>query len=194
MPNVAAFTAAIDDEQAGRPSWDDRVTAATERFLEGEELPAASNPEVVALIDTEAADTELYGRHLRALAETFDRQANAYARLSALSPTVAMHVGSMALAGTDLAHYHHFAAAAAQYRTRVVEALNSDLAAFDSWKTFSAAGNRESWARVPEFDYDTPPVSWALQHLTGAAVGGLAWLLLAALLLFSALRHEEVHG
>lgn len=193
-PNVAAFTAAIDDERGGQPSWDDRVEAAADRFLRGEELPAASNPEVVALIDTEAADTELYGRHLRALAETFDRQAHAYGWLSLLSPTVAMQVISMALSATDLAHYHHFTEATARYRSVVLESLNRDLAAFDSWKTFSAAGSRDSWARVPEFDYDTPGAGWAVRHVAGAAAGQIAWLIVGGVLLWVAMQRVRVQG
>lgn len=193
-PNVAAFTAAIDDERALRPSWDDRVAAATDRFLRGEELPAASNPEVVALIDTEAADTELYGRHLRALAETFGRQAQTYAWLSWLSPTVAIQVTSMALSATDLAHYQHFSDATARYRTLVLESLNQELAGFDGWKTFNAAGNRDLWAQVPEFEYDTPAAGWAVRHLAGPAAGIVAWLLVSSLLLAHAMRRAEVRG
>lgn len=183
-PSVAAFTAALDDERASRPSWDDRVSAATDRFLNGEELPAASNPEVVALIDTEADDTELYGRHLDALAERLEQQERVYRRLSWLSPTAAMHVVSMTLAGTDYAHYRDFAQAAAAYRTTLLRSLNDDLAAFDSWKTFNAAGNRALWARIPEFTYTAPTVDWAIRHLDIAGAGLAVWVVFASGWLF----------
>ena len=179
VPGAAMFMAAIDDERAARPGWDDRVAAATERFLRGEELPPASNPEVVALIDTEAADTELYGRHFDRLAERFGAQARAYGWLSIVSPGAAVQAISMSMAATDYDHHRHFLEAAAAYRVDLLSALNSQLAAFDSWKTFNAAGSRELWAQVPEFDYDTPPVSWALARLAGAATGMTAWLALA---------------
>lgn len=180
-PSVAAFTAALDDERAARPTWDDRVAAATERFLNGEELPSASNPEVVALIDTEADDTELYGRHLDALAQTLARQERIYRRLAWLTPAAAMQVVSMTLAGTDYAHYRAFARSASDYRTTLLRALNDDLAAFDSWKTFNATGSRALWARIPGFDYAVPPVTWALGHL-GVPLAGLAFWLGASLL------------
>ncbi len=190
-PTAAAFSAAIDDERAERPSWDDRVAAATERFLNGEDLPAASNPEVVALIDTEAADTELYGRHLEALAQTFESQAGAYRWLSVASPTVAVQAISMSMAATDYDHYRRFLEAASAYRSELLAALNSELAAFDSWKTFTSTGSRELWARVPEFTYDTPPVSWAAGRVAGAVVGMSTWLLVALALAWRAI---VVHG
>jgi ABC-2 type transport system permease protein len=190
-PSAAAFTVAIDTEREQRPSWDDRVAAATDRFLRGEALPAASNPEVVALIDTEAADTELYGRHLEALANIFDSQAATYRLLSILSPSVAMQVISMSLAATDYDHHRHFLAATSAYRTELLAALNEELAAFDSWRTFNATGNRDLWARVPEFTYDTPPAQWAVRRLAGAAAGMGGWLLAAVGLLW---RNVKVHG
>lgn len=178
-PTVAEFTAAIDDERATRPSWDDRVAAATERFLNGEELPVASNPEVVALIDTEAADTELFGRHLATLAGRLEQQEQVYRRLAWLSPAAAMQALSMTLAGTDYAHHRAFERAAAAYRVDLLRALNDDLAAFDAWKTFSAAGSREAWARVPEFQFEPPSVSWALGRAAEPASALALWALLA---------------
>lgn len=178
-PSVATFTAALDDERAKRPTWDDRVAAATDRFLNGEELPVASNPEVVALIDTEADDTELYGRHLAALAARLEQQERTYRSLAWLTPAAAMQVTSMTLAGTDYAHHRHFERAAADYRTTLLRSLNDDLAAFDSWKTFNASGSRALWARIPEFDYTTPDVRWALRQLAGAMVGLLLWFSVA---------------
>lgn len=190
-PTAAEFGAAIDDERARRPSWDERVEAATTRFLTGEELPPASNPEVVALIETEEDDTELYARHLDALAQVFATQSGRYATLSALSPSAAIQVLSMGLAATDAAHYRHFLEAAAAYRTVVLGTLNRELAAFDSWKTFNAAGSRDLWLRVPEFDYETPAVGWAMYRLWEPLAGVALWMAMSVVVLW---RAATSHG
>lgn len=191
-PTAAAMTAAIDEERARRPTWDQRVEAATGRFLRGEDLPAASNPEVVALIDTEAADTEIYTRYLDALGRIFARQSHIYQTLSLLSPAVAIQSLSMALAATDDEHYRHFLAGASRYRTALLSSLNDELAAFDSWKTFTAAGSRELWARVPEFEYDTPAIGWAVRRQVWSLISMALWLLATAVLLWRTAGRTEL--
>ena len=66
--------------------------------------------------------------------------------------------------------------------------LNRELAAFDSWRTFNAAGSRDLWARVPEFDYDTPTAAWALGQQRPALAMLAAWLAAALAALGLAVR------
>lgn len=188
VPSSTAFQAGIDQDRAARPGWDARVEAATERFLNGEELPPASNPEVVALIEAEEDDTAIFAAHFDRLAATFARQAEAYRWAGVVSPMVAVQSVSMGMAATDSAHARDFQDAAARYRDEVLGVLNRELAAFDSWKTFNAAGSRDLWARVPEFDYDTPPAAWALARQRPALVMLAAWLAAALAALGLAVR------
>lgn len=178
-PSTTAFQTSIDADREARPAWDVRVEAATERFLAGEELPPASNPEVVALIETEEDETAIFSRHFERLAQTHARQSEVYQWASFLSPMLAIQSASMGMAATDYAHTRHFHEAAADYRTQLLAALNGELAAFDSWKTFSTSGSRDLWARVPQFDYDTPPASWAVAGQRVSLTALVVWLTVA---------------
>ncbi len=189
-PSALAFTAAIDDERALRPGWDAQVESAMERFLAGEDLPPAANPEVVALIEAEEADTALYERHFDRLFAIHAQQAARYEQQGLLLPHLAMQSLSMGLAATDHAHARHFLDATREFRSQLLDSLNAELASFDGWRTFSTTGSRELWASVPEFDYDTPPAAWAArQNVWSLGVLSL-WLALAVTAALRAVAYD----
>lgn len=178
-PTTIEFLAAIDDERQHRPSWDDRVADVIDRFLSGGDSATgwAANPEVTALIETEAMDTELFERHFGRLYGIYERQAATYARMSVFSPLLAVQTLSMALAATDYAHHRQFLQAAGDYRREFVQVLNAELAGYAKWDTFAFAGARELWAKIPEFEFDTPNPFWALGAHLWSVVTLAGWLL-----------------
>jgi ABC-2 type transport system permease protein len=181
-PSAIEFAAAIEDEKAAWPTWDERVDQVMTRFLDGEfeSTIAPANIEVVALLESEADETALYARHFAQLFDRYRDQSRAYERAGLVAPTLAARTLSMALAGTDDAHDRQFAAAAAQYRAVMLTTLNTELAQSGRLNTFDYVRGRDLWERIPPFDYDVPPAGWAVaQHAWSAVVLG-AWLLAAA--------------
>jgi ABC-2 type transport system permease protein len=191
-PTAIEFMGGIDAERALRPSWGDRVREVEDRFLLGGDSAFgwAANPEVTALIETEAEDAELFERHFGGLFDVYTRQAATYERAGVAAPLLAMQTISMALAGTDYAHHRRFVDATAGYRVEFVQALNAEMAAYEGWDTFAFTGNRDLWERIPEFTFDTPGALWALgTHAWSvvilgawfmAAIAGLAWAIRTA--------------
>jgi ABC-2 type transport system permease protein len=177
-PSAIEFAAAIEDEKDTWPNWDQRVDAVMERFLEGEfeSTFAPANVEVVALIESEAAETALYDRHFAALFDRYQRQGRIYERAAIVAPTLAARLLSMALAGTDAAHDRMFAAAAAAYRARMLTTLNSELSQSGRFNTFDYVRGRDLWEQVPPFDYDAPAAAWAVSERWWSAAVMLVWL------------------
>ena len=177
-PSAIEFAAAIDDEKASWPDWDQRVEHVMERFLEGEfeSSMAPANVEVVALIESEAEETALFDRHFAGLFDTYAAQARTYERAAIVSPTLAARTLSMTLAGTDELHDHAFAAAAARYRAEMLATLNSELAASGRLNTFDYVRGRDLWEKVPPFDYDVPGAAWALSARRLSVIGLGVWL------------------
>jgi len=177
-PSALEFAAAIEDEKDTWPDWDQRVEAVMQRFLDGEfeATFAPANVEVVALVESEAAETALYDRHFTALFDTYARQARSYERAAIIAPTLAARTLSMALAGTDAAHDAVFASAAASYRTEMLQTLNTELAQSGRLNTFDYVRGRDLWEKVPPFDYDAPTAVWVLSERWWSASALLAWL------------------
>jgi ABC-2 type transport system permease protein len=186
-PAPIEFAAAIEDEKAAWPDWDARVEAVMERFLAGEfeSTMAPANVEVVALLESEAEETALYERHFTALFDRYRDQSRLYERAGAVAPTLAARTLSMALAGTDDAHDRTFADAAARYRSRMLDTLNTELARSGRLNTFDYVRGRDLWQQVPPFDYDPPGVgrvladrAWSVSVLGAWTIGTLlfaAW-------------------
>jgi ABC-2 type transport system permease protein len=177
-PSAIEFAAAIDDEKATWPDWDQRVERVMERFLEGEfeSTMAPANVEVVALIESEAAETALFDRHFAGLFDTYAAQARTYERAAIVSPTLAARTLSMTLAGTDEVHDREFAAAAARYRAEMLATLNSELAASGRLNTFDYVRGRDLWEKVPPFDYDAPGAASAVSGRRVSLIMLAAWL------------------
>ena len=180
-PSAIEFAAAIADEKDRWPSWDERVDAVMQRFLDGEfdATIAPANIEVVALLESEAEETALYDRHFTMLFDRYSQQAGIYERAGALAPTLAARSLSMALAGTDDLHDRAFAAAAARYRSSMLTTLNSELASSGRLNTFDYVRGRDLWEKVPPFDYDVPGASWAIAQRGWSVAALTTWLIVA---------------
>ncbi|MCA1572290.1 MAG: DUF3526 domain-containing protein [Chloroflexi bacterium] len=195
-PTAVAFAEAIERDKAALTPWDDLVTQARQELLaehgvdDVKQLPV--NPEGVALVRGEAADTAVHDRHFQNLAGVHTRQAALYQGGAVLAPLVAVQSLSMALAGTDYAHYRDFLDAAERYRTRYVEILNADVVAHQKPDTWAYTRGRDLWAQVPPFEYALPGTGWALSHQSASLVLLGAWAVALALAVPAALRRVRV--
>ena len=183
-PSALEFAAGIAEEKDSWPTWDERVDAVMERFLEGEfeSTISPANIEVVALVESEADETALYDRRFAELFQRYQRQARIYERMGAVAPTLAARALSMALAGTDEAHDREFAAAASRYRAQMLTTLNSELASSGRFNTFDYTRGRDLWEKVPPFDYDVPGAGWAIAERRWSLAVLAVWLGAVALL------------
>jgi ABC-2 type transport system permease protein len=188
----AEFDIAVQQAREALPAWPDRVADVERRFLEGTLPPDSdlpSNPEVIALVDTERDESGLYERLFVRQFDGFDRQAEAFGRAGWLVPTIGMQTLSMALAGTDYTEHRRFVDAARTYRTRFLDLLNQELVAYREVNTFDYTSGRELWERIPAFDFTPPDVWTVVESQRQRAAGLVIWLVLAGLtLVWSARR------
>jgi ABC-2 type transport system permease protein len=183
-PSSAELAIAIQRARAALPLWTERVADVEERFLAGE-LPAGeglpSNPEVLALIESEHDESALYDAIFDELWDDYDSQAKAYERLGAIVPTLAVQSLSMGMSGTDYSLYRRFLEATSDYRREFLQKLNVELAEYAEVDTFEYTRGREFWATIPEFSFATPGVAWSLEQRRASVISLGGWALAALL-------------
>jgi ABC-2 type transport system permease protein len=137
----------------------------------------------IALAKNDQAGYAVFDRHFGALWDTFEHQRRAQELSGLIAPTLAMRSFSMAMAGTDFAHHRDFANSAEQHRRLIQDIVSADLVAnADTLDNvhFAYDADRSLWAKIPSFDYRTPPVGYAWQAGWLSAAVLLVTLLLAA--------------
>lgn len=189
-PTPQELQRAIDADLEKLTPWDALVKETRETLMaehkvtRPEDLP--TNPEGVALIRGEEADTAVYERQYGRLAAIYGQQAGVFQWGGVVAPLLAVQAASMALAGTDYAHHQDFLHAAEQYRSTYVRTLNDAVAGQRNLtQTWDFQAGRDLWDDVPPFAYTLPGTTWALQGVrvallllglwTLAAVGSAAW-------------------
>lgn len=183
VPTPMAFQQAIADAQAELPSWSERSEQVEKRLLKQYQVQQVSqlpvNPAGVILSESEADDTRIYAQHHQQLAAIYHQQNQVFQQLGLLFPLLATQSLSSALAGTDLAHYHHFLLAAEGYRQQFVQRLNNDVTATTQAEdAFAYTANRELWETVTPFTYQTPGLAWVTAYTGSAWAALLGWNLL----------------
>jgi ABC-2 type transport system permease protein len=121
----------------------------------------------VALQVDDHAGYSVMDRHFAQLWDTFGEQQRAQEWLGLAAPVMAVRAFSMAIAGTDFAHYRAFSLAAERHRRLLQDVMSADLVEnADPRGTghFDYRAESDLWSRVPRFTYDLPPVSWAVAN------------------------------
>ena len=124
------------------------------------------------LQDSEDKGNEIIDRHYRGLNDILARQNRFQETFAVLSPTQAIRFVSMGLAGTDMAQNADFAGVAEEYRRTMVRKMNEALkdnvgeidADYRGTPSLSRQTGRETWEKVPQFEYKVPDVSWVLRN------------------------------
>lgn len=196
-PDAAAFAKAIEADARAQPSWETLVKTSAEKLMAQysvdsvDKLPV--NPEALALVAGEDADTKVYAKHFGALNDAHGAQSRVYQMAGVAAPLLALQSLSMSLAGTDFAHHRDFADSAEAYRTQMVAALNESIVKHDRpQEIWDYKEGRLLWEKVPPFHYERPGTGFAVKHAT-IAVGALAlWFVVVAAGLGPALRGLRV--
>lgn len=180
-PTVVEFNRAIADEIRGHGGWDEKVEAKRKELMAEYKVTDAKylpvNPEAIVLDEGEQIDTQVNEKHFNRLYDIYARQQRVYQLGAAFAPLLAMQSLSMGMAGTDFAQHRHFAAAAEQYRRRLVNTLNQEMLSKGNIEAiWDFKADRALWERIPPFEYTAPDTGWALRnHWAGLSLLGV-WL------------------
>jgi ABC-2 type transport system permease protein len=151
------------------------------------------------LYEREISSTRRYNEQFSRLFDAYERQQRLIDLVAIAVPPLALRTVSMALAGTDTAHYRHFAEAAENYRYELIQTMNRiamESRLFNSSPTLAGPperaafpeGQAMAYQRVGAFEYRQPGVSWVLTRISIPAAALLGWCLGLAVLLTRASR------
>jgi ABC-2 type transport system permease protein len=185
-PNGFQFVAEIQADSNRGSDLDTMKMEARRRLaaIHGENYPFSEDG--IGLFAEEERDTALYRRHVSRLYDSYEAQERIYTAVGFVFPAIAIQSFSMGMAGTDFAHHRDFAEAAEDYRYKMIQTLNEDMALHDlpenrkasRWLAGSAdeyIPGQELWQQIPVFEYRFPTLEWAIErHLMDAFVL-LAW-------------------
>jgi ABC-2 type transport system permease protein len=131
------------------------------------------------MLEAEKISSDIFRKQYGDLLDTFRRQ-NQFSEWAALiNPYLAMRALSMALAGSDVAHYAEFQWQAESFRYEMVQKLNQlhmDEIKFENDR--NQRMSHERWQDFPAFAFRAPSAGWAIQQ---------QWLSIASLLGWSGL-------
>jgi len=138
---------------------------------------------------SEEHTNHLIDEHYAVLDRALGNSARFMAVASIISPTLAIDGVSMALAGSDLAHYTRFVHDAEAHRRMMVRLLNEDLARHPDARRAGYRAGAEVWASIPTFDYRHPDLWWAIRQANAPLTALVGWFLVAASLVALTVRH-----
>ena len=138
------------------------------------ELPF--NYGALVMLEAEKISSEIFRRRYDELLDTFRRQ-NRFSEWGALlDPYLAIRNLSMALAGTDLAHYAAFQQQAEAFRFEMVQALNRlHLTEIKFENDRAQRVSRDRWQSFPGFAFRPPSIAEALKQQWASLVALLLW-------------------
>ncbi|MCY3623127.1 MAG: DUF3526 domain-containing protein [Gammaproteobacteria bacterium] len=186
-PSAPAFRAAVTEEARngvdGHDPADERLNAVRDELLarhqvtDVEDLPV--NFRGVALEFGERNSTETYNRHFERLYAVYRRQEVVQRAFAIISPTVALQPWSRAFAGTDFGTHLAYLRGVEDYRYRLIQTLNREVAA-----NKPPPGERFHLADIAAVTRDVvyAPRTVRLSEVAGAQVPNLAILLVWAVL------------
>ncbi|MBL8207830.1 MAG: DUF3526 domain-containing protein [Blastocatellia bacterium] len=136
------------------------------------------------MVESEKISSDIFRRQYGALLDTFRRQNRFSEWAAAINPYLAMRTLSMALAGSDLAHYADFQWQAESFRFEMVQRLNQihmNEIKFENDRNQRAS--KTHWQEFPTFIFHAQTIGWSLQQqwLSMAALLGWGLILLAAI-------------
>ena len=200
VPTPRAFYAAIAEDErqglGGHGTREERRQALEEQVLAEhgveslEDLPV--NFAGISLQASEEHSNLVYDQHYGELWGLYSNQEGLHLWAGLVSPTLAVRSLSMALAGTDVDHYRHFAAAAELHRRELVKFLNDDMTVHAGEASFGYLADDELWRSSPTFDYEPPGLGALLTRQAPALVLLAGWLIAAAALALRATSRMRV--
>lgn len=198
LPTAQAFRAAIAEDkkqQFGHDETHPAFVAFRERVLRQygvgrvEDLPVSFRG--LSLREDDEAGYRIFDRHQGRLQARLEAQDARRARAGFVFPLLALQPFSMAMAGTDTAHHHHFVQAAEAHRRLIQTATSQDLIDH-AGRDASYQAPADLWRRIPPLRYTAPPAAWAWERQTGNLAMLAAWCAACALLCAWATRRWGV--
>ncbi|MDE0658994.1 MAG: DUF3526 domain-containing protein [Gammaproteobacteria bacterium] len=186
-PSAPAFRAAVTEEARngvdGHDPADERLNAVRDELLARHQVTDVKDLPVnfrgVALEFGERNSTETYNRHFERLYAVYRRQEVVQRAFAIISPTVALQPWSRAFAGTDFGTHLAYLRGVEDYRYRLIQTLNREVAA-----NKPPPGERFHLADIAAVTRDVvhAPRTVRLSEVAGAQVPNLAILLVWAVL------------
>jgi ABC-2 type transport system permease protein len=170
-PNIDGYQlpAMIANAGAGLRPRNDRVPEIQKRLLEEyhvervEDLPI--DPVRVATLEVEAEHDKNQEEIFGMLNDAYEQQDRFYQIASVVAPGMAIQTLSTALSETHFSNYRHFSDSAEAYRQKLVRTMDeADLHSVNARPGSTAAivQTRETWEKVPPFEYTSPGLAWSL--------------------------------
>jgi ABC-2 type transport system permease protein len=170
----------IEEGFDGSGNAPERARALRERVLAEygvtaiDALPVSFD--ALSLQDTEDFGNRVFDRHYHRLWETFTRQQQVERLVGLLSPLTGVRALSMALAGTDLAHFKRFGDAAEAYRRVLVRRLNEEFRDKAGAAAYAYVDDGSLWRTIADFSYTPPDTAWILARQRGQLASILGWV------------------
>lgn len=131
------------------------------------------------MLEAEKISSDIFRRQYGELLDTFRRQNRFSEWAAALNPYLAIRTLSMALAGSDLAHYADFQWQAETFRFEMVQQLNQlHLTEIKFDNDRNQRVHKERWQDFPAFTFRPQTIGWALQQHWLSVASLLGWSVL----------------
>lgn len=196
LPSALAFRAELaaakkqqfghDDSHPAFAAFKARVLAeyGVQRI---EDLPVSFRG--LSLRADDEAGYRIYDAHFGRLQARIEQQDRTRAAAGWLLPMLALQPVSMAMAGTDNRHHHHFVQAAEAHRRRIQTAASEDLIRNARQGDTGYTANISLWQRIPSLQYMPPGAAWAVAPLGRHYAALWAWCALCGAGALLAARH-----
>ena len=109
----------------------------------------------------------------------YERQRAIARGFALVSPTIAAQNVSMALAGTGIHAYRHFADEAEEFRREFVLLLNQEMIDHGGADGYAYVSGNDFWRQNPDFEYAAPGIGDAVRGVWADVIILLLWLAIA---------------
>lgn len=184
-PSAPEFAARLDRE-ATDPFWGADEEAVQRRQQVMDEALAEYGVETVEALPinydgyllqaSEEFANEAFDVMYDELWSGYERQRAIARAFAVISPTIAAQNISMALAGTDIRAYRHFADEAEAFRREFVLLLNQEMIDHGGADGYAYVSGNDFWRQNPDFEYAPPGIGDAVRGVWADVVILVLWL------------------
>jgi ABC-2 type transport system permease protein len=118
----------------------------------------------------------VYDKHFGILERAIDRQVDVFEAASVLSPRMALSLVSQEVAGTSLQHQRWFERGAEQFRRKLMDILNRDIAINSRTGQADYRAGAALWRRTGEYRYEPEPLAASLARCAAPLTVLALWL------------------
>jgi ABC-2 type transport system permease protein len=194
-PSAVAFQSAMERDLADQKDVERRLQERREELMRRYNVSSMDavpiNFSGISLQEGEEHGNDVFDKHFGRLFAAYEQQNRIQQWAGVAAPLLPIRSLSMSLAGTDFAHHRAFVDAAEIHRRMMQRVLNRDIAERAKPGEVYLAGS-ELWNRIPDFAYEAPGVSWALEQSALSLLLMAAWLVGAIVFATTGTRWQPV--